>query len=221
MLELLRQHGASSSIPCMVNPTLWKGYPSICLYSSTCCSRVGLKQKLQAANTQCKQLKGQVLDLKKQLYAATSPGAAADRRYGGFATGAENTLSPNHHSGHGWGPRRGWAEEPPPYEPPDAHHADVTKRTLEAVRVQLRTQQAERLRCERELRQVRSKVDGLKAACDAATAARSHAEEQLDVQKVAAQAMLTRLQSRAAECSALQRQLSARAIELVHARAES
>ena len=51
-------------------------------------------------------------------------------------------------------------------------------------------------------------------------AARQHAEETLNVQKVAGQAMLQRLQSRSAECTALQRQLSARAVELVHAREE-
>jgi hypothetical protein len=72
----------------------------------------------------------------------------------------------------------------------DGREADVMRRTLEATRVQLRTQQAERMRCERELRLLRSKVDGLKAAGDAAVAARTVAEEQLDVQKVAAQAMM-------------------------------
>ena len=59
----------------------------------------------------------------------------------------------------------------------------------------MRTQHAEHQRTERELRSVKTRIDGLKSACEAALAARQHAEETLNVQKVAGQAMLQRLQS--------------------------
>ena len=67
---------------------------------------------------------------------------------------------------------------------------------------------------------MRSKVDTARDAADEATSARAEAEEKLEVEKVAGQAMLTRLQTRSSECTALQKQLSARAVELVHAREE-
>ena len=50
--------------------------------------------------------------------------------------------------------------------------------------------------------QFKGKVESLRAACASAVAAKTHAEETLNVQKVAAQAMLQRLQSRSAECTA-------------------
>ena len=169
-----------------------------------------VKEKLRKVQAQCKHLQAQLAERTRQLQLHASGATENDAASPNVPRGVPmRGLGPG-----GLGPGSVEVEER------DGREADVMRRTLEATRVQLRTQQAERMRCERELRLLRSKVDGLKAAGDAAAAAKGVAEEQLDVQKVAAQAMMQRLQARAAECTALQRQLAARAVELVHAREE-
>ena len=176
-------------------------------------SGASLQKKLSASQSNISYLKQQITTLKTSLFAMER-----NAKVSGYAVEDSGDKL-------GWGSKRGGGGIGE-YEPAQEGSAqyerelDVAKRTVEAQRTQLRTQQAEHLKCARELRAVKGRVDGLKSACEAAMEARQHAEETLNVQKVAAQAMLQRLQSRSAECTALQRQLSTRAVELVHAREE-
>lgn len=164
------------------------------------------RTKLHASSSMCSSLKQQLASLKHQMYSKER--SEREGHSGGDERGG---LGP----GLGKLPRD---DEPEEGSERYMRDLDTARRTVEAQRTQMRTQQSEHLKCARELRTLRGKVDGLRASCEAAKASRQHAEETLNVQKVATQAMLQRLQSRSNECTMLQRQLSARAVELVHAR---
>lgn len=102
-----------------------------------------------------------------------------------------------------------------------AREADAARRAMEKLRTQLRTQQAEKSKSERELRAVRGKIDSLKGSLEMALAAKQEVEAELAVHQAAGQAMLQRLQARTAECATTQQQLSVRAVELLKWREEA
>ena len=207
-------------------------------------SEATLRTKLQQSSASVASLKQQLAAYKHKLYTAEKQRASGGD--GGSGGGWDSSLA----SGGGlFSPGRdpyvgvdrrpsptaprapprpfgsgGWMDEGRETEEGTYEYVrdlDLARRTVEAQRTQLRTQQAEHLKCSRELRALKGKIDSLKAASEAARQGQLQAEESLSVQKVAAQAMMQRLQSRSAECTALQRQLSARAVELVHEREDT
>ena len=193
-----------------------------------------LKAQLSSANAAVVGLKAQVRELRQRQF-AHEQAMASDAGHEPARLSGRPVESPT--VSDGWDTKHGAGGEgearmlgPPSYilegdasleeREKGWRELDISRRSIEVMRLQLRTAQAEHLKCQRELRALRSKMDSLHASCDAALGARYHAEQALDVQKVAVATMLQRLQVRSAECHALQRQLAARAVELVHARTQ-